>query len=112
MKQSITEEAHAMGLTPRQYLKLTTGVARNIRESFGKGKEQDALQLLKIVQNPLFVILLRSVAETFLKNAVESPKKDDKPTENSVEQPQLSPITPVQPHTHPNPQPYPMYEFW
>jgi hypothetical protein len=69
LRKAIQAEAAALGLTPHEYIRLAIGVAKNIRESFGSGQEKDAHQLLSMIQNPLFVILLRTVAESFLNKA-------------------------------------------
>ncbi len=108
MRRTLYREASALGVTPREYVQLATSVAKNIRESFGQGKQKDALQLLKMIQNPLFVVVLRTVAESFLKHTTSPSATDEKSVEKGNE-PFESPQKPI---ARIQDMPESMWEFW
>ncbi len=110
LRRTIQSEAKKLGISPAEYINLSVGVAKNIRESFGSGQEKDAHQLLNIIQNPVFVILLRTFAESFLKqmSTDKETKTDTEPNQSSVQGTQA----PSTMKTRAAPQYYDMWNFW
>jgi hypothetical protein len=87
LKKVIRAEATVLGVTPKEYIRLAIGIAKNIREGFGSGQEKDAHQLLAMIENPLFVLLLRTVADSFLNQTDSESGNKDTPVNVPVRKP-------------------------
>ncbi|GMA61851.1 hypothetical protein [Alicyclobacillus fastidiosus] len=94
MSRQIRLEAKALGLTEREYLRLTLALSKALRESFGASSELNTKEFLSFVESPMFSILLRGIVQTALstitRGASETEDTPDGPPTNPAESPHPS----------------------
>lgn len=69
--REIRAEAKALGLSEREYLRLSIALSKALRESFGDSVGVSPRQLLQLVDSPLFGVLLKGLISTAV-NTVNS----------------------------------------
>ncbi|WAH40449.1 hypothetical protein NZD89_19225 [Alicyclobacillus fastidiosus] len=114
MSRQIRLEAKALGLTEREYLRLTLALSKALRESFGASSELNTKEFLSFVESPMFSILLRGIVQTALstitRGASETEDTPDGPPTNPAESPHPSLQAP--PGRPEPPRPNRMYPEW
>ncbi|MFB5191614.1 hypothetical protein [Alicyclobacillus fastidiosus] len=94
MSRQIRLEAKALGLTEREYLRLTLALSKALRESFGASSGLKTKEFLSFVESPMFSILLKGIVQTALstmtQEAAEPGETPAGPTTNPAESNQPS----------------------
>ncbi|MFD1677331.1 hypothetical protein [Alicyclobacillus fodiniaquatilis] len=85
LEQRIRAEAKKLGLSHKEYLRLTLAISTALRDAFGDATQWQAKQLLTIVESPMFNILLKSVAQTTLSNLQTNDDSADDTSSNEKE---------------------------
>jgi hypothetical protein len=111
-RRVIVREAKALGLSTNEYMRLIIGLASSLREGIGDDKKVEGRQLLQLVENPLFTVILKTVVQSVAlpteeESDEESPAKDAVATPN-----QSGPQNPRQMYPNPyGPIPYPQSPY-
>jgi hypothetical protein len=123
LRQRILAEANKLGLTPAEYLRMAVTMSESIRTAMPKDKSIDMKSMVKMLDSPLWGILVQSIGPTITGMLEQTPTDKDegsksetakertpnqpsvRPTPPSVRYPQFHPEQPVRPPLGPYVQP-------
>lgn len=110
-RRKILKEAKLLGLTPDEYMRLMLSLSSTLRENLNLNADLKAKELLRLVENPLFALVLQWVTSNTLSSML-SPADDNS---TSTPRPSLALPETQQPAVIPpphSPQPPPAPETW
>lgn len=79
-RRIIEREAKAVGLSTNEYMRLIIGLASSLRESFGETTKVEGRQLLQLIENPIFIAVLKTVVQSVALSNQEDSNDEDSTT--------------------------------
>jgi hypothetical protein len=100
-RRKILREAKLLGLTSDEYMRLMLSLSSTLRENLNLNADLKAKELLRLVENPLFGLVLQWVTSNTLSSMLSQSEDDS----TSTPSPSLTPPGPQQQAVAPQPPP-------